>query len=204
MELPELRAEASLQISVEEDRRYLGALEQVVEIAVGPVELVDFRAELVIDGLQFLIDRLQFLLRSFELFIGRLQFLIDREQLFIGRAKLFVRRLELLDCRLQSLLGLLQLLLDQLNGRVLALWTLRASCFVLGRNRSAIGKYDPIGGLFAFDDRLDREADHLNTAVDLDMNTIALYALSGFLGAVERRAQIGAQARSSHSHDVAI
>src|SRR5215469_2813500 len=161
------------QIPVEEDCRYLCALEQIVEIAVGSVELVDFRAELMIDRLQFLIDRLQFLFRSLELFIGRLQFLIDREQLFIGGAELFVRRFELLDCRLQSLLGLLQLLLDQLNGSISAFRMLRASCFVLRRSGSAIGKYDPIGGLFSFNDWLDREADRLNATVDLHMDAIA-------------------------------
>jgi hypothetical protein len=46
----------------EEDRRYLGAAEQIIEVAVGPVQFFDLVAELVINGLQFLIDRLQFLL----------------------------------------------------------------------------------------------------------------------------------------------
>ena len=78
------RKVANLEIFVEKDRRNLGALEQIIEIAVGAVQFLDLAAELVVHGLQFFVHRLQFLFRGLELFIGRLQLLIDREQLFIG------------------------------------------------------------------------------------------------------------------------
>jgi len=63
---------ADHKVAVEKDRCDLGALKQVVEIGVGPIELVDLHAELVVDCLQFLIDRLQFFFRRFKFLVGRL------------------------------------------------------------------------------------------------------------------------------------
>ncbi len=45
------REAADHEISVEENRRDLGALEEVVQVAVGAIELVDLVAELSIDRL---------------------------------------------------------------------------------------------------------------------------------------------------------
>jgi hypothetical protein len=190
------------EISVEKDCSDLRALKQVAKVAVGPVEFVDLRAELIIDCLQLLVDRLQFLFRGLELLIGGLQLLIDREQFFIGRAKLLVRRLELLDCRLQPFFGLLKLRLDLPDSSVVGLLS---PCRLFRRSdRSPVEEHNAVDGLVVFADRLDSEADRLGAAIDIYGDAIAHDPLAGFLRAMERGAQIGAQAGAGHRDDITI
>ena len=44
---------------------------------------------------------------------------------------------------------------------------------VLGSYRAAVGKNDAVDGIFALGNRLDRDADHLNAAIDLHRNAVA-------------------------------
>src|SRR6516165_2377031 len=102
------------------------------------------------------------------------------------------------------MLGLLQLLLDLVNGPVLALRITRLGNLVLGPDRLAISEDHPVGDLLSFSDRLDRDADRLNTAIDLQLNAIAHDAPSGYPRVVQCGAQIGAQAWTRHGDNVAI
>ncbi len=58
------------QLVVQEQRGDLGALEQVLQVAVGPRQFVHPTVQLAVDRLQLLIDRLQLLLGGLQLLVG--------------------------------------------------------------------------------------------------------------------------------------
>src|SRR5690349_3324607 len=64
------------QLLVEENRRDLGTVEEVSQVAVSVVELRDLAADFGVDGLQFFVERLEFLLRGLQFLIGRLIFFV--------------------------------------------------------------------------------------------------------------------------------
>ena len=72
------------------------ALEQVPQVAVGPVQLVHLGGQLGVDGVQLLVDRLYLLLRGLQLLVAGLQLLVDRVQLLVGASQLLQRGLVLL------------------------------------------------------------------------------------------------------------
>ncbi len=103
------------QIVVQEDRGDLGAFEQVLQVGVGPGEVVDPVGQLAVDGLQLLIEGLQLLLRGLQLLVGRLQLLVDGLVFFVGGLQLLVGAFQLLDGGLEAFLGQPELGLQPLD-----------------------------------------------------------------------------------------
>ena len=90
-----------LRLRVEEQRRDIGAVEDVLQIVGrGALPLERF-LQLAVERGQLLVERLQLLLRGQQLLVGRLVFLVDRQRLFVDRLLLFVRDLEVVDGALQ-------------------------------------------------------------------------------------------------------
>lgn len=75
---------------VQEQRGDLGAGEEVVQVVVGPLELIDLLAELGVDRGELLVERAQLLGGGLQLLVGRLQLLVHRHRLFVRRAQLLV------------------------------------------------------------------------------------------------------------------
>ena len=71
------RKAADHEITVEKNRRDVGAREEVREVAVRAVEILHLGQQFLIDGLQLLVQRLQFLFCGFELFIARLKLFVE-------------------------------------------------------------------------------------------------------------------------------
>ncbi len=80
-------------MTVQEDGRDFGALEEIAQVAVGGIQLIDLFVKLHVDRVKLFIERLQLLFGSLEFLIGRLHLLVDRMQFLITAA-------ELLECRL--------------------------------------------------------------------------------------------------------
>ena len=106
------------QLAVDEDGGDAGALEEVLEVAVGAVELFQLFLQLGVDRLQLLVDRLQLLLGGLELLVGRLQLLVHRQELLVGGDQLLVRALQLFQGRLEVVLGGPQLGLQPADDRI--------------------------------------------------------------------------------------
>jgi hypothetical protein len=85
------RKAADHQIRIEEDRRDLSTLEQVLQIAVLAVKFINFAGQLSVDGLQLLVDGLNLFLRGFQFFVSGLQFFVDGMQ-FLVCAPQFLQR----------------------------------------------------------------------------------------------------------------
>ena len=66
------------ELAVQEHRRDLGVLQQVLDVAVGPTEFLDPVVQFRVDGVQLFVDRGQLLPGRFQLLIRGLQFLVDR------------------------------------------------------------------------------------------------------------------------------
>ena len=97
------RKAADHEIAIEENRRDLSTLEEVVQIAVGTIEFVDLVVELAVDRLQLLVDRLGLLLGGFQLLVGGLELLIDRQHFLIRRFQLLGGAFLFFDDRLHVL-----------------------------------------------------------------------------------------------------
>ena len=94
------------QLPVQENRRDVGPIEQVLDVVV---QLLQFRVLFLIlrvDGVQLLVDGVELLVRALEL-------LVRGNQLLVRRLKLFVRRLELFDRRLKTLFRVRQFVLER-------------------------------------------------------------------------------------------
>ena len=76
------------QLAIEKDGPDIGRSHQVIEVGIGPAQLLDVALQLVVDGRELFVDRLQF-------FLARLQFLGRGTHLLVHRLELFVRGLEL-------------------------------------------------------------------------------------------------------------
>jgi len=74
------------QSRIEEQGADIGRRDQVLQIAVGARDRIEFELELGVDGLQLFVDRLQLLFAGLQLFGGRTVFFVDRLQLFVGSA----------------------------------------------------------------------------------------------------------------------
>ena len=94
------------ELPIEEHRRDVGAVQQVLDVVVELLQLDVLLLVLRVDGVHLLVDRVELLVRALELLVGGDQFLV-------GRLQLFVRRLVLLDRRLQVLLGVGELVLQR-------------------------------------------------------------------------------------------
>ena len=95
------REEADVQIAVEEDRRDIGAVEDVLQVVGRHALLLHGLVKLAVEGGQLLVERLQFFLGGQQLLIGRLEFLVDRQGLFVDRLLLFAGNFEVADGALQ-------------------------------------------------------------------------------------------------------
>ena len=95
------REEADIEIGVEEERRDIGAVQDVLQIVGGRALPLQRFLELAVEGGQLLVERLQFLLRGQQLLVGRLEFLVDGQRFFVDRLLLFARDLEVADGALQ-------------------------------------------------------------------------------------------------------
>ncbi len=58
------------KVVVQEDRRDLGAFQQVLQVGVGAAQVIDPVPQFAVDGLQLLVDRLQLLLGGLQLLVG--------------------------------------------------------------------------------------------------------------------------------------
>ena len=82
-QLPGLLGETPhIHRTVQEQRRDLGAVEQVLQVALGQRQVFDLEDQLAVDGLQLLVHRLHLFLGGRQLLVGRLQFL-DRRLKFL-------------------------------------------------------------------------------------------------------------------------
>ena len=97
---------ADAQLAIEEHRRDVGAVQQVLDVVVELLQLGVLLLVLRVDGVELLVDRVQLLVRA-------LQLLVRGDQLLVGRLQLLVGRLELLDRGLQVLLGVGELVFER-------------------------------------------------------------------------------------------
>ena len=98
------RREASdVEARVEEDRRDVGAGQQIVQVVVRLLQLGDLVLELRVDGAQLLVERLELLLGGLELLVGGAQLLVDRHDLFVDDLQLLIGALQVPDAALQLL-----------------------------------------------------------------------------------------------------
>ncbi len=106
------REEADVELHVEEQRRDIGAVEDVLQIVGGGALPIERFLQLAIEGGQLLVERLQFFLRGQQFLVGRLEFLVDRQSLFVDRLLLFAGNFEVVDRALQLGPGRFQLMLE--------------------------------------------------------------------------------------------
>ena len=91
------REEADIEVGVEEERRDIGAVQDVLQIIGGRTLPLQRFLELAVEGGELLVERLQFLLRRQQLLVGRLVFLIDGQRFFVDRLLLLAGNLEIAD-----------------------------------------------------------------------------------------------------------
>ena len=106
------REAADAQGAVEEDGGDVGAVEQVLHVAVDQRQVVHFRLQLGVDRVQLFVERLHLFLRGGQLLVGRLQFLIGRLQFLVGRFEFLARGLHFVAHGLDFIARLRQLLLQ--------------------------------------------------------------------------------------------
>ena len=106
------REETDVQLAVEEDRRDLGAVEDILQIVGRDALLLDGLVQLAVEGGQLLVERLELFLRGFQLFIGGLELLVHRHGFFVDRLLLLVGELEVADGALKLLPRGVELALD--------------------------------------------------------------------------------------------
>ncbi len=106
------REEPDVQLAVQEDRRDLGAVEDILQIVGGDALLLDGFVQLAVEGGQLLIERLKLFLRGFQLLIGGLEFLVHRQGFFVDRLLLFVGEFEVADGALELLPRRVELAFD--------------------------------------------------------------------------------------------
>ena len=111
------REEADVQVGIQEERRHVGAVEDVLEIVGRGALLLDRLVQLAVEGRELLVEGLQLLLRRFQLLVGRLEFLVDGHGFFIDRLLLLVGDLEVANGALQVLARGFELLLELSNAR---------------------------------------------------------------------------------------
>src|SRR6185437_2412251 len=195
------REEANVEVAVKEERRDVGAVEDVLEVVGRTPLLLQRLLELAIEGGELLIERLQFLLRGDQLLIGRLKFLVDGEGFLIDRLLLFVGRLEIADRVFQLRTGGVELTLELGDPRD-----------IFCRLAGPIALFWPLGFLKEADQQqflpiamngLGRNADRHGVAV-------VAYLRAGNDGAgallarpVDRRAELIPQTVARHRHQVA-
>ena len=105
------REEADIEVGVEEERRDIGAVQNVLQIVGGRALPLQGLLELAVEGGKLLVERLQFLLRCQQLLVRGLVFLVDGQRLFVDRLLLFVRNLKVADRALEFGSGGFELLL---------------------------------------------------------------------------------------------
>ena len=76
------------QIAIKKDGADLGAVEQVVVVAVEGIELVVARFQLIVQRIQVFVDRLELLIGALQLFIGRREFLVAQVQALVAGLQL--------------------------------------------------------------------------------------------------------------------
>ena len=111
------RKEADVQVSIQKERRHVGAVEDVLEIVGRGALLLDRLVQLAVEGRELLVEGLQLLLRRFQFLVGRLEFLVDGHGFFIDRLLLLVGDLEVANGALQVLARSFELLLELSNAR---------------------------------------------------------------------------------------
>ena len=84
------RRELHAQAPIQEDRRDVGRIDQILKVVVAEAQLLNLDFQFLVDRGQFLVDRLQFLLAGLELFCRR-------AELLVGGLLLFGRGLRFLD-----------------------------------------------------------------------------------------------------------
>ena len=135
------REEADIEIGVEEERRDIGAVEDVLQIIGGRALPLQRFLELAVEGGQLLVERLQFLLRRQQLLVRRLVFLIDGQRFFVDRLLLFARNLKVADGALELRSGGFEFLLKLGDPRNVSrrdgTTSLRARASARRRSRSA-------------------------------------------------------------------
>ena len=162
------REEADIEVGVEEQRRDIGAVQDVLQIVGGGALPLQRFLELAVEGGQLLVERLQFLLRGQQLLVGRLEFLVDRQRFFVDRLLLFARDLEVADGALQLVLRGLELLLelgDPRERRRGAAGRPSRSCFVL----RLVDEADQQQLFAVAQNRLDVDAERDRAAVAIDL-----------------------------------
>ena len=95
------REEADIEVGVEEERRDIGAVQNILQIVGGRTLPLQRFLELAVEGGKLLVERLQFLLRRQQLLVRRLVFLIDGQRFFVDRLLLFAGNLQVADGTLQ-------------------------------------------------------------------------------------------------------
>ena len=95
------REEADIEVGVEEERRNIGAVQDILQIIGGRTLPLQRFLELAVEGGKLLVERLQFLLRRQQLLVRRLVFLVDGQCFFVDRLLLFARNLKVADGALQ-------------------------------------------------------------------------------------------------------
>ena len=111
------REEADVQVAIQEERRHVGAVEDVLQVVGRGALLLDRLVQLAVEGCELLVEGLQLLLRRFQFLVGRLEFLVDGHGLFIDRLLLLVGDLEVANGALQILARGFELLLELSNAR---------------------------------------------------------------------------------------
>ncbi len=85
------------QLIIQEQRRELGADEEIVQVVARSLDLVDLLPKLRVDGGELLVERAELLGGRLEFLVRRLELLVHRHRLFVRRPQLLVGRLEFLD-----------------------------------------------------------------------------------------------------------
>ena len=106
------REEPDVELAVEEQRRDVRAVEDVLQIVRCAALPFERLLKLAVEGGELFIERLQLFLRGHQLLVGRLELLVDRHRLFVDRRLLLVGDLEVADRALQLLAGRLELPLE--------------------------------------------------------------------------------------------
>ena len=194
------REPADAEAAIEEQRRDVGAVEQVVEIVGARLELADLGLELAVDRIELLVERLQLLLGGLELLVRGLQLLVDRPDLLVGRLQLLVRRLHLLDAEAEILAGGVELALQLVLARRLADLA-GPGPLVAARLALAEAHQQPERGIAPGSERRDHYAHRMQRIAAADLGVAG--GLAAFVdGLAHRHAQHRLQALARHRQQV--
>src|SRR6266700_5011374 len=185
------RETTNRQRAVQEYGGYIRALEQVLQVAIGPIQRFDLVAELGVDRVQFLVDGLKLLLGGLELLIGRLHLLVDGDQFLIGRLQFFERGFVFLDHRLKSIARLTQFPFDMERSALLD-GSGSSQRFLATENRPLVDEHDHVERLAcAIPQRFDENIDDLiATRFGFDGYALSRTPAASFHGLTECRSQV--------------